>query len=464
MKNFIALLLGLFIGSSIAGQEVKEFSLKEAKSFALENNYDIKNAKTDVAIARKRVNETLAIGLPQINGSISNNNYINIPTTLLPDFITPTIFQVNKQYFGLTPVQDPGPTQFFPAQFGTKYNATASISASQLIFSGEYIIGVKAARTFLEKTRIEYLKNELDVEDAVARSYYFVLIAEENQRILKQNLESLRQLADQTRETYKLGFIEETEADQVDILVGRLEAQLLSLQNQTKIAYSSLKHSLGLQLQDSIRLTDDLDSQLKQLEYELLLQDPFDYNENIDFRILIKQKEIAMAQVSRARAAYLPSINAFFSAQTNAMRSDYNFFDKDEPWYPTTVWGFEMNIPIFSSGNRAAKLQQAKLQLKKINEIGNKLKSGLTIQVSTARNDFRNAYLIYKNKVDNLQLAETIYKKTEAKFREGMSSSIDLLQMNNQFLNAESEYINAILTLLDNKLTLEKLLATEGEE
>lgn len=464
MKNFIALLLSLFIGSSIAGQEVKEFSLKEAKSFALENNYDIKNAKTDVAIARKRVNETLATGLPQINGSISNNNYINIPTTLLPDFITPTIFQVNEQYFGLTPVQDPGPTQFFPAQFGTKYNATASISASQLIFSGEYIIGVKAAQTFLEKTRIEYLKSELDVEDAVARSYYFVLVAEENQRILQQNLESLRRLAEQTRETYKLGFIEETEADQVDILVGRLEAQLLSLQNQTKIAYSSLKHSLGLQLQDSIRLTDDLDSQLKQLEYELLLQDPFDYNENIDFRILIKQKEIAMAQVSRARAAYLPSINAFFSAQTNAMRSDYNFFDKDEPWYPTTVWGFEMNIPIFSSGNRAAKLQQAKLQLKQINEIGNKLKSGLAIQVSTARNDFRNAYLIYKNKIDNLQLAETIYKKTEEKFSEGMSSSIDLLQMNNQFLNAESEYINAILTLLDNKLTLEKLLATEGEE
>lgn len=442
-------------------QNVKEFSLEQAKNFALENNYDIKNAKTDIEIAKKRVKESLSIGLPQINGRISNTNYIDIPTQLIPDFITPVIYDVNINDFGLEPTQPLGDIQFFPAQFGTEYNATAEVGATQLIFSGQYIVGVKTAQTFLEKTRMEYVKDELDVEEAIARSYYYVLVAEENYDILRSNLEILKELAEQTRETYELGFIEETEADQMDVLVANIEANLINLDNQIEIAYSSLKHTLGLELSDSIRLTEDLKNLLNQLDHEMLLENNFNYNNNIDYRILQKQKEIATSQLRLEQSAYLPTFSAFFTAQTSAMRSKYNFFDGDKPWYPSTFWGVEMNIPVFSSGNRAAKVQKAKMQLKQINELDKKLKNGLNIAVSTARNNFYNSYLIYGNKKDNLELADRIYKRTQEKFQEGIASSMDLLQTHNQYFTAESQYINALLKLLENKIKLEKLLAAE---
>lgn len=460
-RAVVVVILLTWVFSPCYSQSVKKFTLEQAQEFALKNNYDIKNAKTDIEIARKRVKESLAIGLPQINGRISNTNYIDIPTQLIPDFITPVIYNVNINDFGLEPTQPLGDIQFFPAQFGTEYNASAEVSASQLIFSGQYIVGVKTAKTFLEKTRMEYVKDELDVKEAVSRSYYYTLVAEENQEILESNLEVLKQLAEQTRETYELGFIEETEADQMDILVANLEANLINLNNQIEIAYASLKHTLGLELSDEIELTEDLNKRITILDHELLLKDDFNFNKNIDYKILIKQKEIMNSQIRLEQSTYLPTLSAFFTAQTSAMRSKYNFFDGDQPWYPSTFWGIEMNIPIFSSGNRAAKVQKAKLQLRQMNELDKKLKNGLNIAVNTAKNNFYNSYLLYKNKKNNMELADRIYKRDQEKFQEGIASSMDLLQTHNQYFTAEAEYINALLNLFENKIELEKLLATE---
>lgn len=440
-------------------QRVLELSLQEAKKYALENNFDIKVAKNNIEIARKMVKESLAIGLPQINASLSNTNYINVPTTLLPDFITPAIFAVNEYNFGLTPEVPQGETQFFPAKFGTKYNANIDVSASQLIFSGQYIIGIKTAGTYLEKSKMEYFKNELEIENAVSRAYYYVLVTKENYDILEENLESMQKMAFETRETYKLGFIEETDADQLDIMVSNLKTTLINLKNQINIAYAQLKYTLGLKQSDSISLTDNIQEIINQTDYAALTTKPFDYEKNIDYLLMNKQKEMAVSKLQLEKSAYLPSLSAFFSAQTNAMRSEYNFFDKDQPWYPTTVWGVEMNIPVFSSGSRSAKVQQAKLNLNNAEIMQEKLRNGLNININTARNDVVDAYMVFKNKSDNLTLANKINNITEEKFKEGLASSMKLLQAHNQYLNAESEYINATLSLLDKKLVLEKLLA-----
>lgn len=455
---FITLLV-FTISQSANAQRVLELSLEEAKEFALENNFDIKVAENNIEIARKMVKESLAIGLPQINASISNTNYINVPTTLLPDFITPAIFAVNEYNFGLTPEVPQGETQFFPAKFGTEYNANVDISASQLIFSGQYIIGIKTAGTYLEKSKMDFFKNEVEVENAVSRAYYYVLVTKENFDILEKNLESLKKMAYETRETYKLGFIEETDADQLDIMVANLKTNLINLKNQINIAYAQLKFTLGLKQSDSIILTDDIQDIISQADYVALTTKPFDFEKNIDYQIMNKQKEMALSKMQLEKSAYLPTLSAFFSAQTNAMRSEYNFFDKNEPWYPTTVWGVEMNIPIFSSGSRSAKVQQAKLDLNNVEIMQEKLKIGLNININTARNDVVDAYMVFQNKSDNLKLASKINNTTEEKFKEGLVSSMELLQAHNQYLNAESEYINATLNLLDKKLILEKLLA-----
>ncbi len=461
-KTGILLVIIVLLSGTGIGQEIREFSLQEAQTFALENNYNMRIAKNDVEIARKQVKESLAIGLPQVDGSVSTTNYLNIPTTLIPDFITPSIYAVNENDFGLEPEVPLGPTEFFPAQFGTEYNANVDITAAQLLFSGQYIIGVKTANTFLDKTRLDYLKDELDVNESVSRSYYYVLVTEENYQNLKANLESLKDIADQTRETYEIGFIEESDADQLDILVSDLETSLLDLHSKINIAYSQLKYTLGLDVNDSITLTDNFNTLLNEMDYLALITTPFNHNNYIDYKILNKQKEIAISQVKLEQSTYLPTLTAFFSAQTMAMRNDFDFFNTSKPWYPSTFWGVEMNIPIWSSGTRSAKVQKAKLNLKNMNVMDDQLKNGLNIYVYTAKTDFTTAYLVYRNKKEKLELSDKINKTTEEKFKEGIASSLDLLQTQNQYLEADTEYTNSILDLLDKKLILEKYL-TQSE-
>ncbi|MDZ7743077.1 MAG: TolC family protein [Bacteroidota bacterium] len=457
MKRIIVL---IFMASTclMNAQEVMEFSIQEAQDYAIEHNYDMKNANTDVLIAKKRVKETLATGLPQINGKISTTNYFDIPTTLLPDFITPTVFAVNENFFGLQPEEPQPPTQFFPAKFGTEYNAAVEISASQLIFSGQYIVGLQASKTFLEMERMNNIKTELDVRESVSRAYYSVLLAEESYDILDQNLESLQKMANDTREIYKSGFLEETDADQLDLLVSNLETNLNSLKNQQELAYLNLKYNMGIPLEDSIRLTDDLNKLLNDIDYLALLNEGFNYNNNIDYRILEKQKELTFSQLRLEQVAYLPNISAFFAASGQAMRDEFNFFDRDGKWYPTTLWGVEINIPIFSSGNRSAKVQQARLELQKMQELDKKIQEGLDMNVQAARDNFSTAYLTYEDKSKNIEIAKRIYEKTEEKYEQGVSSSLDLQQIYNQYLNAQSEYINSIFEVLKSQLDLENIL------
>ncbi|MCF8227849.1 MAG: TolC family protein [Bacteroidales bacterium] len=457
MKHLIVFVFSISV-LAIDAQEVKEFSLKEAQEYALEHNYDMKNANTDVLIAKKRVKETLATGLPQINASISTTNYFDIPTTLLPDFITPAIFAVNENFFDLQPEAPQPETQFFPAKFGTEYNASAEVSASQLIFSGQYFVGLQASRTFLEMERMRNIKSEMDVRENVSRSYYFALVAEENFNVLDQNLESLEKMAYETREMYQLGFLEETDADQLDLMVANLQTSLQSLENQIRLSYLNLKYSMGLPLEDSIILTDELSRLLEDIDYLALLNESFNPNNNIDYRILEKQKELSFNQLRLEQVAYLPNINAFFSASGMAMRSEFNFFDTDKKWYPTTLWGVEMNIPIFSSGNRSAKVQQARMELQKMQVMDEKMQEGLDVQVRTARNNFNTAYLTYQDKSKNLEIARRIYEKTQQKYEEGVATSMDLQQNYNQYLTAQTEYVNAIFEVLDSQLKLEKIL------
>jgi outer membrane protein len=461
MKNIRLTLLIFVLFSSwnmAFSQDESSFSLSKAIEFALENNHDVINAKTDIEIARKKINETTAIGLPQINGKITNTNYINIPTTLMPDFISPAVHAVNEDDFGLTPINPLGDPTFFPVQFGTKNNATVELSVAQLIFNGSYIVGLQAARAYLEQSKVQLEKSNIDIKEQVSKAYFLVLTTERNKTVLDSTLLSLKKMAYETAEIHKEGFIEEMDVDQLNLMVKDLEASLVYVSNQIVIARSYLKLLMGYQIEASILLSDEIDQLLSIYSETSILISPLDLNKNIDYKILQNQKELSKLSLKNEKATYLPSISGFFTAQANAMRGEYNFFSKHEPWFPSTIWGVQFDFPIFSSGSRSSKVQQAKLNLQKINELDLQLRDGLAIEEKNTKTNFTNALLILDNKKTSLNLAKRIYQHTSVKFSEGISSNMELLQAYNQYLAAESEHNNSILELVNAKIALEKLL------
>jgi outer membrane protein TolC len=439
------LVLSAFLPRAMAQQSSEDtvlyFSMDSARAYAREHNYDVINALKDIEIARKQVIETRAIGLPQVNASVAYNDFIDIPTQLIPG-----------EFF------DQPAGSFIPVQFGTKYSVSAGATASMLLFSGEYIVGLQASRTFVDMSQKQYDKAVIELDQNVAQSYYMVLIAERNQTIIDSTLLSLLEIRMSNEALYENGFIEDTDLDQVDLLISDLRATLLNIQNNLEVSRNMLKFQMGLKLNNQIILTDDLDMLLDRVDQQVLLQQPFDYRRYIDFRLLQNQQELAYLNMKRYKSQYLPQLTTFFNFQENAYRQEWNFFSADHDWFKTTIWGLQLDIPIFQSGRRSARVSQSKINIDQLQVDQQKLEAGLSIQFATVRNNFLNAWKVYQNKKESRELALKIYRNTQTKQREGVSSSIELQQNYNQYLNNERDYVMAVMELLNNQLELQKLL------
>lgn len=439
------LIIGIFLlqwfnMNSIA-QDIKSFTLKEAQQYAIENNYDVKNAGTDVEIARKRVKENLAIGLPQVNAGAGYTNYLELPTQLIP-----------AEFFG----GEPG--EFEEIQFGTQHNATWNASLSQLIFSGQYIVGVMASKAYVGLIEGSLQKSEIEIKDLIAKSYYPVIILQENKKVFDSTLSSLNKMLYETEEYYKSGFLEDTDVDQLKLLIADMETTITNIDNQLEIASNMLKYQMGIKANEKIEVTDKLDNLLADVNRDFLLNSSFDYNNHIDYKLLKDQEKMAVLQLKLKRSEYYPTLSGYYSFQQDAMRNEFNFLNSNDKWFTNQMVGVQLEVPIFSSGNRKYKVQQAKLEIEKIKVVDNQLQQGLSLKVRTVKSEFNNKYLIYLNRKMAVSNAEKIYQKTEIKYREGIANSLDLSQTYNQYLTNQIEYLTSILDLLNKKSELEKEL------
>ena len=317
---------------------------------------------------------------------------------------------------------------------------------------------MQTAKLFLEKANVDFFKDKVAITQQVADSYYNVLSTQEALSVIDSTLTITTKLARETREIYEVGFAEDIDVDQLELLVSDLEANKIYFQNQLQITNSYLKFYLGIDFQDSLVLTDNVNSLIEYKLSQTLGEQKFDYTQNVDYVSLNKQKEIRMMQVKLEKTNYMPTLLASINLQTNAQTDTWSFLSIDQRWYASSVFGISLQMPIWSSGERAAKVKQAKIAYDQIEVRQDQLVNSLNLQYEAALNEYFNAYSVYQNKDKARQVAEKIFKKTSVKFTEGMATSLDILNTQTQFLQAEQDYINASLALLKAGQELDKLL------
>jgi outer membrane protein len=449
MKTRIQLLLPavftLFAYTGLKCQAPLAFTLKEAQDYAYNNNYDLKNSLKDVEIAKKMVKQNTAIGLPQIDATVDYMDYIETPTTIIPNFLA--FLDTNG-----TAQKD------LPMKFGLKYNLTAKAQLNQLVYSGQYLVGLQTAKAYLETARQKYVKDNMDVRDIVSEAYISVLIVRESVKILDSTESTLTQMVNEAKVALSNGLMEDIDVDQLELNLSNLEAQIINIRSNLLIAESYLRFVVGLKEDQKMVLTDNLDNFITQVNRDALMATPFDYNHNIDYTILKKQEYLILMQYKLSKTAYQPTLGGFFALSENAQRDQWNFFSSKYPWYQTVNWGLHLAIPIWSSGSRKYSVDQARLNYEKIKVTDEKTKTALNIQAETVRKDFNSAYLVFLNMKKGLETSQKIYNKTIIKYKEGVSTSTDLNQRYNQFLGSESAYIQSLLDLLKTRIKLSRLL------
>lgn len=436
------ILAGLFIPVGIFGQTPLAFSLKQAHEYAYEHNFTLKNAQNDIEIARKTVKENTAIGLPQISAHIDYLDYIKMPTMLLPG-----------EFFG-------SPGEQIPVQFGTKYNMTFEATLTQLIYSGQYLVGLQTAKAYQETVKQKAVKDKMDVRDLVSETYIGYLVLDESISILDSAYIVVAAMVEEAKQSYQRGFLEEMDVEQARLNLDNLDAIIKDLKIRRLISMSWLKFAMGLEETQEVILTDNLGFFLTQIDQDYLMNSSFDYNTNINYLILKKQEYLSTMQYKLSKTAYHPTLAGFLGLSENAQRNDWSFvnFSGEKQWYEVVNWGVSLSIPIWSSGSRKFSVDKAKLNLDKVKVVEEQLKKSLNIEVKTARADFGNSYLLYLNKRQSLETSRKIYQQTVIKYRKGVASSTDLNQKYNQFLQVESDYTQSLLNLLKNKIRLSKIL------
>jgi outer membrane protein TolC len=432
------MLMALMIPDASAAQEMKTFSLLEAQTYAIENNYDTIKSKLDLAATEKRIRETIGAGLPQISTQIVYNNNIELPTVLIPDF------------FG-------DPNEKIEIQFGTQHNANLNLQVQQLVFNGSYFVGLATSRIYKRLATEGFERTKLDVMETVSQTYYLILISKESKKIIQGNLQNLEKTLYEIRERYKEGFLEETDADVIQISVTALENSLQNLEKQTETAYQLLKFQMGIDLAEEIKLTDSLENIISDQDIQNALKGSFNLENNIDYRLIQTQEKLAEMNLRNEKAQFWPTMAAFYSLSWAAQRDRFNFLNFDERWYRSQVVGVNLNIPLFKSGTQKARVQQALIALDQARQTTLQVSQGLLLEEAQAKNALSSAYENYINVKDNMELSKKVYDKTLIKYQEGLASSTDLTQANDRYLAAQASYIQALSELLGAKNALDRL-------
>ena len=437
------LTLFLLITTSLfSQQETLQFSLKEAVEFALQNNTMSKNAARDIEIAKLQKWETTSTGLPQINADITFNNWLKQQISLIP-----------AEFFGGSP------GQFSEITFGTKQTMNGTVTVSQKIFDGSYLVGLQAAKVYLEISERAKEKTDIELRKMVAYAYGNVLLSEENLNIVNSNITLLENNLRDLTKVYENGLIEQESVQQLQLTLSSLKSTQNQVKRLKKIAYQMLNNRLGLDLNVPVELTDSLDELIGMYTSLKPLESILEVENVVDYKIAsndLKSKELLL-KLEKSKA--LPTLDVFLNGSYSGNNNQFNFLDKSQNWFGASLFGVSMRVPLFSSFGRSASTKKARLDLEKSKSLLKDTSEKIKLDISRAKSEYEFAVEDLKIKKEALELSENIAKKNEIKFFEGLVTSFDLSQVQRQLYAAQEDYLSSMLNILIKRINLEALIS-----
>lgn len=431
----ILLAVSLFLGSLGIAQQ--SFSLQQALDFAAIHSYETQLSQQEILSAKAKVNEIIGTGLPQVAANGSYQNFIKQPVQIVP-----------AEFFG----GEKG--EFESVTFGTKQNLSADITATQLIFDGSYLVGLKAAAEVTRFFELQKEKTVTQVKMGVANAYFMALVAKRSKKILSESLAVFEKLKKDRRAMYEEGFASETDADQMDINFNNLLASVQYTDVQHELALMLLKFRMGISQSKDIYLADDLDYYTKSLP---ATEGSVQLSHNVDFKLVMQNIILQNLNRKALQAQYLPSINGFFTHQQQSFANDFNFFGSKAEYYPSSLFGINVRIPIFGSLSKHYKIKQAKIEEFKSKITAIQVKESMLLDFKNAEANLIYNFNNFKNQEANLELSKRIQTKTLIKFKEGMASSFEVSQSEKQFLDAQNIYTQATMNYLESITKLKQV-------
>ncbi len=475
MRTLKSTLILLFTGMTLATSAQDEplnFSLEEAVNYGLENNRTLQNARTSVNVQQEGVNEALSGILPQVDAKLDYMTYFGYELDFavggsssgytqeqILDAYNQTISNPQFSNWSANDLNNYFASQVFasnlagPTSIKMTDQLMGNLQVGQLIFNGQFFIGLQTAKLAKHLAEQNVVNVELDVKENITNSYYLVLISEETVKIIEQNVTNLQKILERTKGMAKAGVAEQTDVDQLQMQLTMLENTRRSMDRTIQLNYNLLRFQLGTAPNANIQLSQSLSDFLENNPELMNTNIAFVLENNIGYQLAASQTEMADKMVSMEKWSYGPTVTGFYSYNAKILTSGFDM-------NPNHAAGATISLPVFAGGERRAKVNKAQLELEKAQNDQQMMVDQLSLQEKQLRFELQNALENYLSQKENVQVAKRVYDSMDRKFTHGMATSLDLTNANNNYLQAESNFLQSQLTLLQAQMNLKKLANT----
>lgn len=415
----------LLLSSKSMAQQANQFSAKQAVEYGLKNAIQVKNALLDVLIQQQSNRDITSAAYPDIKATGAFNDYLNIPTSLLPG-----------EFFGA-----PAGT-FIPVKFGTKYSASGGVSLNQVLFDGQVFVGLQARKTSIDARVKAAEVTQENIKANIYKIYYQLVVSKTQIDLLNANITRLQKLDHDTREIYKNGFAEKLDVDKLTVQIANIETEKLKALNSIANGYGGLKVLMGMPVKDSLVLTDTLSE--TELKENILESVNYQYSDRKEYQLLELTNKLNAYNIKRYKLSQIPTLNFNANYSKQAQRTSFDFFKRSGDWFTTSFIGLNLNIPIFRGFSARAKIAGARLALQQTQNQLEAQKISIENDVEVAKNNFTTAIATMDYQKKNMALAETVYDQTKKKYEAGTGSSTEINTAQVDLKTAQTNYISAL--------------------
>lgn len=424
-KIYFPLLLTLFplMGLQASQDTTLQLSLLDAQKYAVEHNYSLQNASLEVKAAEAAKWQTFSTMLPQVSGTFDYSNMLG--------------YEMN---FGMMSV---------PMNPYGSLGVSAAVSISAQQITGTLLTSISA-----QMSDITYKQTEQTIRASVKSVYASILVMNDILSLLDSTLVNMQVLERSTIESVKAGAAEQIAADQLSVQVAQMQNTINSNKRSLKMLYNSLLLQLGENVNTQLVLTSTIDQIIDVEKSVGLTTQGLRLEDNYDYQLLQQSERVSKLQLTDSWLKFTPTITAFYQY------SNKTYFGKDEGMNmtPPNMVGASFNLPIFQSGSRAAAIKQAKFAHQQTLNTKQQTEDALQVQYSQLCFDLITAVETYLIQKRNLDVTKRVFDNTTEKYKYGAASNLEVTNASNDIITAQSNYVQAVLSVVNAQVELEKIL------
>lgn len=410
-------------------------SLQDCVAYALSHSPDLQQSYLNRDITLHTIRSKLADWYPQIGLSFDLQHYLQLPTSVFPDFTNPN-----------------GPKR--EVKVGVANSSTLTFSVNQTLFNRDVLLAARSAGDVKKQTAQSIVENQINTIVDVSKAYYNVLIAQRQLDIAEEDIVRLRKSMEDTYAQYQSGLVDKTDYERAKIALNNAIANRQAVAQQVKVAYAYLKQLMGLPADSSLALSYDTSEMDRNVWFDTtqVLQ----YSNRIEYQLLQTNRRLLVDEWQYNKWSFLPSVSAFYNYNLAYLNDQFSQVYSRS--FPNSLIGIQLSLPIFQGTKRVQNIAISRLEIKQTDLALLALQHQIRTEYEQALANYKSNLYNWQTLKENVEMARDVYETLSLQYQAGVKTYLDVITAETDLRTAEFNYLNALLQVLSSKLDLEKAM------